>query len=224
MAINSTDFTAEQLYKQQQILNTDNYVLQNHQRPSVPMGTPLEYQGKGVPTMAPSTGKSMADWTTEEARNYALKWGAATFGLLGALPAGIGYAAGGAFGRPVMAAAAQKAAPVLADYVSALKAAGGGGAGARASMEVVKNARNIAEEAKRLSEIQYMDRIKNLIGSKPGLENLKSLSEQTGMKLEPLVKRYKDIYDYTIAKTQNAGEATKEAIDLLIKEKSMPMY
>jgi len=213
MAINSTDFTAEQLYKQQQML-----------RATVPMGTPLEYQGKGVSTMAPSAGKSMADWTTEEARNYALRWGAASLLGLTGIGSGIGYAAGGAFGRPAIAAAAEKAAPNLGTYVSALKAAGGGAAGSRATQEVVKNARNIAEEAKRLSEIQYMDRIKNLIGSKPGLENLKSLSEQTGMKLEPLVKRYKDIYDYTIAKTQNAGEATKEAIDLLIKEKSMPMY
>ena len=219
MAINSTDFTAEQLYKQQQLLNQENYVLQGiPQRPAVFMGTPPEYQGKGVPTMAPSRGKSLTDYTLSEARNRALIAGATTFSLLGALPSAAAYAGMGAFGRAVMPAAAQKAAPVLADYVSALKAAGGGGAGARASMEVIKNARNIAEEAKRLSEIQYMDKIKNLMGSKPGFEGLKSYSKQMGIKLEPLVNRYKDIYEYTMAKTQNKDEAIKNAFRIIRKE------
>jgi hypothetical protein len=218
MAINSTDFTAEQLYKQQELLKQENYVLQNHQRPFVPMGTPLEYQGKGVPTMAPSRGKSMADWTTEEARNYALKWGAASLLGLTGIGAGIGYAGTGALGRQVMMPVAKEVIGELPEYVKFLKAAGGGGAGARAAQEIGKNARNIAEEAKRLSEIQYIDKMKNLMGSKPGFEGLKSYSKQVGIKLEPLVNRYKDIYEYTMAKTQNKDEAIKNAFRIIRKE------
>jgi hypothetical protein len=211
MAINSTDFTAEQLYKQQQIL-----------RQNVPMGTPLEYQGKGVPTMAPSTGKSMADWTTEEARNYALRWGAASMLGLTGIGSGIGYAATGALGRATMPQFAEKAIGGLPEYVSALKAAGGGAAGSRAAMRVMETARNAATEAKRISESQAMERLKTLMSSKPGLENVKKLAEETGFKLEPMINRYKDLYDYTISKSQNVSQATKEALDLLIKEKSMP--
>ena len=210
MAINSTDFTAEQLYKQQELLKQENYVLQNHQRPFVPMGTPLEYQGKGVPTMAPSTGKSMADWTTEEARNYALKWGAATVGLLGALPAGIGYAAGGAFGRPVMAAAAQKAAPNLGTYVSALKAAGGGGAGARASVEVIKN-------AKRLSESNAMENLKRLMTDNPALKGLEELAVEKGAKIAPLVDDYKWLVDRGKNILLKGNETEKWAAELIKK-------
>lgn len=211
MAINSTDFTAEQLYEQQQLLNQENYVLQGiPQRPAVFMGTPPEYQGKGVPTMAPSRGKSLTDYTLSEARNRALIAGATTFSLLGALPSAAAYAGMGAFGRAVMPAAAQKAAPVLADYVSALKAAGGGGAGAIKSMEVVKN-------AKRLSESNAMENLKRLMADNPALKGLEELAVEKGAKIAPLVDEYKWLVDWGKNILLKGNETEKWAAELIKK-------
>jgi len=208
MAINSTDFTAEQLYKQQELLKQENYVLQNHQRPFVPMGTPLEYQGKGVPTMAPFSGKSLADYTLPEARNRALIYGATAAAGLSGIGAGIGYLATGAFGRPVMIAAAKKAAPVLADYVETLKLAGGGGAGAIKSMEVVKN-------AKRLAESKAFENFKELTIHNPGLKEIEQRVIESGAKFKPVVEKYKDIYDKVYSQTRDVVGAENKAVDFL---------
>lgn len=209
MAINSTDFTAEQLYKQQQILNTDNYVLQNHQRPVVPMGTPPEYQGKGVPTMAPSTGKSLTDLTLSEARNRALLLGAGALGSTLMIPAYASFAAGGAFGRPVIGSFAEKAIGGLPEYIDAMKIAGGG-AGSKISMEVAKN-------AKRLSESNAMENLKKLMTDNPALKGLEELALEKGAKLAPLIDDYKWLVNQGKNVLLKGNETEKWAAEIIKK-------
>lgn len=209
MAINSTDFTAEQLYRQQQILNTDNYVLQNHQRPSVPMGTPPEYQGKGVPTMAPFSGKSLTDLTLSEARNRALLLGAGALGSTLTIPAYASFAAGGAFGRPVIGSFMEKAAPGLPEYIDAMKIASGG-AGSKISMEVAKN-------AKRLSESNAMENLKKLMTDNPALKGLEELALEKGAKLAPLIDDYKWLVNQGKNVLLKGNETEKWAAEIIKK-------
>lgn len=210
MAINSTDFTAEQLYRQQQLLNLERskYVLQGvPQRPAVPMGTPPEYQGKGVPTMAPSTGKSLTDLTLSEARNRALLLGAGALGSTLAIPAYASFAAGGAFGRPVIGSFAEKAIGGLPEYVEAMKI---GGAGSKISMEVAKN-------AKRLSESNAMENLKKLMTDNPALKGLEELALEKGAKLAPLIDDYKWLVNQGKNVLLKGNETEKWAAEIIKK-------